>query len=262
MILPAAPFDLERHMLAPLATGLPHMLALGEGRTVQILREPTMGPIIPDLLLGVWRLDRAPRAFPATTWIDAAVLALVEREGIVASDAIRGWLYLSANAAAASEARLLRNGLIVRAGDVSTDGAGTPVMQSWTLAPGAETTGLEIVAVEAKLSRWQDAVPQAASYLTFADRAYVALDGNRVRVTSALLAAVHAARVGLVLQHGFVLRHVVPAPLQPAPRTPERVLAATKLVTGRGGRAFGASNDWPTEPPSREDATRQATAAS
>ena len=231
MILPATPFALERHMLAPLAEGLPHLLGLGDGLTVRILREPTMGRIIPDLLVGAWPLERAPRAYAATTWIDAHVRALVEREGVVAVEAVRGRLYLSPKAAAASEARLLRHGLIAHAD-------GTHADPSWTLVPGAETTGLEIVAVEAKLSRWQDAVAQAANYLTFADRAYVVLDGNRVDVTPALLDAVAAARVGLVLQHGRVLRHVVPVPAQPAPRTPERVLAVTKLVTERGGRAF------------------------
>lgn len=236
MILPVTPFDLERHMLTPLADGLPCLLGFGGDRTVRILREPTMGLIIPDLLLGAWRPDRAPRSYAATTWIDAHVRSLIEREGVVTPEAVRERLHLSPNAAAASEARLLRHGLIAHAHAVK-DTADAP---SWTLAPGAQTTELEIIAVEAKLSRWQDAVAQAASYLTFADRAYVVVDGNRVRVTPALLAVVDAARVGLVLQHGRVLRHVAPAPVQPTPRTPERVLAITKLVTERGGRAFRA----------------------
>lgn len=238
MILPVTPFDLERHMLTPLAAGLPYLLGLGGDWTVRILREPTMGLVIPDLLLGAWRPDRAPRAYPATTWIDAHVRSLIEREGVVTPEAVRERLHLSPNAAAASEARLLRHGLIARSHAVTADAADA---SAWTLAPGAQTTELEIVAVEAKLSRWQDAVAQAASYLTFADRAYVVVDGNRVRVTPALLAVVDAARVGLVLQHGRVLRHVAPAPVQPTPRTPERVLAVTKLVTERGGRAFRAA---------------------
>jgi hypothetical protein len=237
MILPVTPFRLERHMLTPLADGLPSLLGFGGDWTVRILREPTMGLIIPDLLLGAWRPDRTPRAYPATTWIDAHVRALIEREGVVTPEALRERLHLSPNAAAASEARLLRHGLITRCHGV-TDAADA---QAWTLAPGAQTTELEIVAVEAKLSRWQDAVAQAASYLTFADRAYVVVDGNRVRLTPALLAVVDAARVGLVLQHGRVLRHVASAPVQPPPRTPERVLAVTKLVTERGGKAFRAA---------------------
>lgn len=247
MILPATPFALERHMLAPLAEGLPHLLRLADGRTVRILREPTMGLIIPDLLVGAWRPERPPRAYAATTWIDAHVRSLVEREGVVTPDAIRTRLYLSPNAAVASETRLVRHRLIVRVDPHGLDAieglgeADIVTTPAWMLTPGAETTGLEIVAVEAKLSRWQEAVSQAESYLAFADRAYVVLDGNRVRESSALLDAVAAARIGLVLQHGRVLRHVAAAPAQPVPRTPERVLAVTKLATERGGRAFRAT---------------------
>lgn len=247
MILPATPFALERHMLAPIAEGLPHLLGLDDGRTVRILREPTMGLIIPDLLLGAWRPDRAPRAYAATTWIDAHVRALVERDGVVTPEMIRERLYLSPNAASASEARLLRHGLIARAEPLALDATEAPAEgdtaapPAWTLTPGAETTGFEIVAVEAKLSRWQEAVAQAESYLVFADRAYVVLDGNRVRVSTALLDTVATARIGLVLQHGRVLRHVAAAPEQRVPCTPERVVAVTKLATERGGRAFRAT---------------------
>jgi hypothetical protein len=246
MILPVTPFNFERRMLAPLAEGLPHLLGYGGDRTVRILREPTMGLIIPDLLVGAWRADRAPRAHPATTWVDAHVRALIEREGVVATGDLRKRLHLSPNAASLSAMRLYRSGQIAPApeGPISFTNPASPAVADsvrWTLTPGAETTRLEIVAVEAKLSRWQDAVVQAANYLTFADRAYVVLDGNRVDATPALLDAAGAARVGLVLQHGRVLRHIAVAPVQPAPLTPTRVLAVTKLATERGGRAFRAS---------------------
>jgi hypothetical protein len=269
MILPATPFDLERHMLAPLAEGLPHLLGLGDGRTVRILREPTMGLIIPDLLVGSWRPDLAPRAYAATTLIDAHVRALIERDGVVTPDAIRARLYLSPNAAAAAEGRLVRHGLISRCDTSARDTSATceggvrhltgKENVAWTLTPGAETSGLDIVAIEAKLSRWREAVAQARSYLTFADRAFVVLDGNRVTASAALLGAVTAAGVGLVLQHGRILRLIVPAPVQPPPLTPERVLAVTKLVTPRGGRAFRVSKNRVAS--GRENATVEHTAA-
>ena len=126
--------------------------------------------------------------------------------------------------------------------------------QAWRLVPAAATAGMEIVAVEAKMTRWVDAVRQAATYLSFADRALVVLDGNQVVTTDALLDAVHRAGVGLVLQHGRELREVVPAPQHTPPLTADRVLAVTKLVTARGGRAFRRSTTSATA------ATRAATA--
>lgn len=235
MILPATRFSFERDMLAPLADALPSLLELGDDLQVRILREPTIGLVIPDLLIGVWRCDRSPRAYASATWVDAHFRALVERECVITTDEVRARLHLSLHAAAASEARLARHGVLLRcAGTAAIEGETI----AWTLAPGSETSGVEIVAIEAKLSRWHDAVAQAASYLSFAHRSYVALDGNRVRVTTEMLAAVKAAKVGLMLQHGRILRIAVQAPLQLTPCTPERVIAMTKLVTERGGRAF------------------------
>jgi hypothetical protein len=227
MILPAQAFHLEREMLEPLAAGLSMMLGIATGREVRILREPTLGTVIPDLLLGSWEPAAAPRPRVRTTRIDAHVIAFLEREEGVVPTALARRLRLSAVAASASIARLTRAKALL----VDETGA------LW-LAPGSATDDIEIVAVEAKLARWQDAVAQAATYLEFADRSLVVLDGNRVRPHHRLVETARLAGVGLVLQHGHLLRVVQEAPLHSHRPTPLRVTATSKLRSCKPNAAF------------------------
>ena len=232
MILPAIPFELERHMLGALANGLPHLLGCqARGLSGRTLREPMLGPVIPDLLIGCWAKSKRPRSYPELTWIDAHVRASLEHLAGATERELSAYLKLSPGALAASLRRLTKHDII------SPREAPAPDVR-WTPNPDALTTSLEIVAIEAKLTRWREATTQAASYLRFADRSYVVLDGNQVRITDCMLETVQAARVGLILQHRCVLRRVLEAPLQRPPLTAERVVAMTKLVTKRGGRAF------------------------
>lgn len=240
MNLPTIPFRLERQMLAPLGNALPTLLKIAPARTVRILREPVVGNVIPDLLLGSWEPASRPLSYAATTFVDAHIRALIEREGPLTEAEMRRRLHLSEYGAAMAQARLIRHGVLI---EMPSELGGNRVARDaisrrWMLAPEASTSLIEIIAVEAKLTRWRDAVSQAATYLAFADRAVVVLDGNQIGSTVSLVDAVQAARVGLVLQHGQVVREVIPAPLHASPATPARVQALTKLVTERGGRAF------------------------
>ena len=237
MIFPASPFRYEREMLAPLAMGLPAQLGIDAAQIVRTIREVPLGLIIPDLLIGHWTPCRAPGAYPSTTGVDTFVRALLECEGPLSTSQIQSRLYLSDRATEASLKRLSRGGAVVPVG--AAEGPTRDLEEvRWALAEEARAGCVGIVAVEAKLSRWQDAVRQAAEYLTFADRSVVVLDGNQVRESDALLAAVQVAQVGLVMQHGRVLRTVVETPAHAPPLSPARVLALTKLTTERGGRAL------------------------
>jgi hypothetical protein len=220
-------------MLGSLANGLPHLLGRHvPGLSVRTLREPMLGPVIPDLLVGCWPTRQRPRSYSELTWIDAHVRAALEREDGATQPELRARLNLSAAALVASVRRLAKHGIIIPCEDARHQDC------RWVLNAESRSTSLEIIAVEAKLTRWREATAQAASYLRFADRSYVALDGNQVRITGPILDSVRAANVGLILQHGCVLRRVIEAPTQPPPLTVERVVAMTKLVTKRGGRAF------------------------
>ena len=57
---------------------------------------------------------------------------------------------------------------------------------------------IEIVAVEAKLTRWREAIEQAHAYLAFANRAFVALPTSIIERESRITAACHAAELGLL----------------------------------------------------------------
>lgn len=58
---------------------------------------------------------------------------------------------------------------------------------------------VEIIAIEAKLSRWRKALRQAKDYLLFADRSYVALPITKERLVPKLTETFTAAGVGLLL---------------------------------------------------------------
>lgn len=237
MIISATPFRYERQMLAPLTDALPAQLGIAGREVVRTLREVPLGLIIPDLLIGHWPPTHTPGAYPSTTGIDAFVRALLEQAGSLGAEEIQRRLYLSDAAAAASLRRLARSRAIVPSASASANNREQP-LAPWRVAEEARAAAVGIVAVEAKLARWQHAVRQAAEYLEFADRAVVVLDGNRVQESEALLADVRGARVGLMMQHGRILRTVVEPPIQAPPLTPSRVIALTKLTTERGGRAF------------------------
>jgi predicted transcriptional regulator len=202
-------------MVAPLARALP--VALGHGEThLRVAREVDLGLIIPDLLVGVWHAD-APVARAAGTYVDSCVLAQLEAAGGHSTESLAEHLYLSRWRTEEVLARLAQKGTIVRRR------SGT-----WNLAPAAGTRHIEIVAIEAKLTRWRDALAQAAAYLEFADRAVVVLDGAQVRTTPAMLAAFRDARVGLWLQHGDVVAPFTTAPRH-RPVSARRVIAADRL---------------------------------
>jgi hypothetical protein len=68
---------------------------------------------------------------------------------------------------------------------------------------------VEIIAVEAKLSKWKKALEQAASYLRFADESYVALAQSLARKAIEARAAFKAAGVGLlVVTEGDIIEKV------------------------------------------------------
>lgn len=79
------------------------------------------------------------------------------------------------------------------------------------LSPELRSLRTQVVAVEAKLSRWNEALEQAVSYGAFADRSFVAMDagridGSRHDVTEAF----RRAGIGLVLVDGDGARCIHP----------------------------------------------------
>lgn len=211
----SGPFRFERDMFASVGELLPRRIAGDPERLVQ-LREPTVGNVIPDLLLGEWSEELRPpkRSF---TFIEARILALLEEHDELMESDISQLLHLSASVAAKAFKRIERSGLIfsTRSGKISLDA-------------GCFTRGLIVTAVELKLCRWREALEQAVSYLKFADRAYVVLDADRTAGDEPMVQAFRTFRVGLLVLRANDLTEVVSAPTHHC-ISPQRVQAVQKL---------------------------------
>jgi DNA-binding transcriptional ArsR family regulator len=196
---------------------LPGRIAAMPDRLIQ-LREPTVGNVIPDLLIGEFGEELRPlkRNF---TFIEARILALIEQRDELMASEISQILHLSAPAAARAFKRIEQSGLLVltREGKMSVDA-------------GRFTRALLVTAIELKLRRWREALDQAVSYLKFADRAYVVLDGDQIARDDGMVAAFRASRVGLFMLRAGELTEVVGAEAQ-ACVSPQRVQAVQKLCS-------------------------------
>lgn len=185
-------------MFAAVSQLLPKHIARVPDRWVQ-LKEPAIGNVIPDLLLGEWRDELRPlkRHF---TFVEARILALLEQHDEMLETEICDRLHLSEPAAARAFKRIERSGITIRtrAGQISLD-------------VGAFTKGVIVTAIELKLFRWREALEQAISYLRFADRAYVVLDAERTVHDREMIQAFRASRIGLFMLGAGELTNVVPA---------------------------------------------------
>ena len=222
MILDSRRYQLEQDMLPALLRALQTVLPIERGLLVKTVEQPAVGAVIPDLLIGLVRRRAAIIARNHFTAVEASVLAFLEREGESEEDGICNNLFLPLSTWRKVIARLQRVHAVGR----------TPA-GAWRLSESANTSGIEIIAVEAKLRLWKQALAQAEYYRTFADRAVVVLDGNRLRVTDRIREAFISASVGLWLQHGFAVNEIVAAKLLPPPPSGARYNAAEKLLRSR-----------------------------
>jgi DNA-binding Lrp family transcriptional regulator len=189
MVLPATPFRLEREMLLPICGSLPALITTPAGADVRLLREPNLGGIIPDLLIGIsqglsWKAYRSTR-------MEAHVIALLERKNAISMNEISEALFMSSTDVHHTLGKLARAGVA------------RSIRGTWRLSREHKSKRVEVVAVEVKLARWRDALRQATEYLQFADKSYVILDGNRINETSTIRETFERDGIGLLFQYGF-----------------------------------------------------------
>jgi hypothetical protein len=211
----SGPFRFERDMFVSLSELLPGKIVSAPDRWVH-LREPTVGNVIPDLLFGEWTDELRPlkRNF---TLIEARVLALLEEHDELLESEISETLHLSAPAAARAFRRIRDSGLVIPTGDGRI-----------SLDAGSFTRALFVTAVELKLRRWREALYQAVSYLKFADRSYVVLDGDQIARDEEMIKAFRVSGVGLFMLRAGVLSDVVDARVQSCV-SPQRVQAVQRI---------------------------------
>lgn len=96
--------------------------------------------------------------------------------------------------------KLIECGLVKRG-----QGGRVQLLRDWS-------SGIEIVAIEGKLSRWRKALWQATTYLNFADKSYVALPHNRANLVPKIAGEFRRAGVGLLLVSKRGLLKAIEAP--------------------------------------------------
>jgi hypothetical protein len=216
-------FRLESEMLNSLMDCLPTVFLLRTGERAKVLVEPTIGSVIPDLIFATWS-GELPRCDTLNS-VSRHVLAWLTSQKIALGEVqLCEELFLSQQAAAAAVSSLKRIGAVAQreSGEVE-------------LCPQFDPSGVvTLIALEVKMKRWKEALEQATAYRTFADQAYVVLDGNQVKLTPAIEAAFVSKGIGLFLQYGTKLEQkIVAAPNQkPAPSF-ERLLAVCKVSSSR-----------------------------
>ncbi len=178
--------EVEELLVRKIATLLPDRLRR-EGLTLGVHKEVTVGSNIADLVL-VARPHRRRLAFnrPLST-TESVLLAFLRLSGPAPVDVVERLLGVGSgrlHTHAALRWLLRRRAIRLRGREVLVD-------KAWT-------RGMYVVAVEAKLSRWRDALAQAATYQRYADRVFVALPerfaGNAFRHADEF----RAAGVGLL----------------------------------------------------------------
>ncbi len=222
-------FTLEAQLCALLAGRL-HAL-FGTRRVVRVLDQLQVGGVIPDLV-AVRVLPRIPSMLDLRlSGFDAFVISQL-LGGPSRVDTIVRRLYTETAKVVASLKRLERQRIVqkVEARRYAVDGHGFPICA-------------EVIAIEAKLRRWREAVVQAGSYRMFANEAYVALPHSTILAAKVdVERECIGQRVGLMAVSPGHVELVVPAPRH-APMTGDWVWVI--------GRALARNSVGPTATPGR-----------
>lgn len=219
MELRAEPFRFESQMFAPFVAAIPNIFSskLG-GDRLRILRETTVGGVIPDLLIGSWR-GNIPYAVSLSNVARHILALLLEHPVAFPPDVLEMQLFLTPDGAdrAVSQLRRARAVQVRESGEID-------------LTPTFRMSTTKLVAVEMKLKRWREAFEQATRYLSFADEAYVVLDGSQANVDDFLVREFELSPLGLILQRGSAFERVIePTPIPVRPSA-DRLLALQKLA--------------------------------
>lgn len=206
-------------MLDPLIGLLPELFQVDTGQRARLLRQPTIGSVIPDLLLGIWSGD-LPR-YKGMNTVSRCVLAwLFVKKLAVSEEQIREDLLISQNAADYALSTLSRIGAVAK-----RDSGEVELRSEFDAS-----NSVRLIAIEMKLKRWKDALAQAVQYREFADESYVILDGNQAKLNEEARQAFIAHGVGLFLQRGGELKQELRATsVTPRPSV-DRLFALDKLV--------------------------------
>ncbi len=185
-----ASFRYEKDLVRVLSGSL-HQLFSSPGRQLSVLREVAFGSAIADVLVGSVEEhlhERSADAMLPAGLIDSFLVhSIAMRELGVPS--IRERLGVPRNSFDRSLRKLHKCGLVA-----------SPYSDFALLTDRAVgLLRMDVIAIEAKLTRWKDALEQARSYQDYSDRSYVALDARRVHVTDSMVSEFEKYGVGLIM---------------------------------------------------------------
>lgn len=193
------------------------------GLRSRVLREPAIGNVAPDLLVGQWHADLDLRA-PSLTNVARHVLAFLQKHGPAADvRCLEDQLFLSDSALSRALDQLDRAGLVAVEGRNGTLRLGSSFEQF---------SNVKLIAIEMKMKRWREALNQAIRYLEFADEAYVFLDGAQVDLTSEVRRTFEISAPGLYMQRGPNYERVFEACSIPV-ASADRWLAIQKMLSSQ-----------------------------
>jgi len=205
-------------MIPYVANALRATFSIAAKCDVTIMSHFTVGTIIPDLIAGVWHGSTPVHPMPRVSYVEAAVLSVVQARGTMTVRDLNEHLNLTESGAHRALTSLEHKGAIHHLDD------------SLVAVENNSLCNLRILAFELKMSRWRDALRQAGRYREFAHQSYVVLDATQTRPTLQMLNAFDAAGVGLLLQYGGFSDQAVPA-AQACPASAATIQVSRALAT-------------------------------
>ena len=175
--------------------------------THRVINQMQIGMRIPDLLV-VAAKENQELAPLRLTYFECAIIATTIQSGQTTVANLAAHTYAPAKDVAKRVNRLIRLGLIA-------SNAGSDQLRVARALPA----GLRIIAVEAKLSRWKDALNQAKHYQTFANESYIAMPAQVIGRNATALAACADVGIGVIavdaLEASILLRATRHHPVSP-----------------------------------------------
>ena len=177
-----APFALESDLCNVLSVRLLAALRL-DGRA-EMLGSIQVGTVVPDLV-AVYR--RSPSRSRYVSGLESWIVAYLLRRPQASLQELAERLFIRAERAESALTRL-QDATVVRR--LASGG--------FVVRRGMFPATAHVIAIEAKLRRWREAVDQAATYRRFANRSFVALPQAMIERTSGIRDACRARGLGLI----------------------------------------------------------------
>lgn len=227
--MPRIPFALEEDLCGVLSPELSRIIGLQSRatRTLQLAQRP-VGTVVPDFIFIRFQAtptDKHTRS-EGLTALESWIVSTLLHGGPLTVEMIAHKLYMRTKRIDSCMLALRKEGIV----EERPSG-------EFALRRGAIPSRCHVVAIEAKLRRWREALAQAAKYRTFANQSYVALPATLVDRNSGLTEACQDSGVGIIAVGGKSASVALEAPTHQT-RSPDWVWLLSRTVgVGKGSGA-------------------------